>query len=92
MAKNKTIPTLQMFTDIYRDSAGKSECGDVKFMGIACIPAIPVILKSPQSDFHVKIVGILTLQVYPTLNVGKSCNKITFVDISVKFVGISCKF
>ena len=29
---------------------------------------------------------------YPTLNVGKSCNKIIFVDISVKFVGISCKF
>ena len=29
---------------------------------------------------------------YPTLNVGKSCKKIIFVDISVKFVGISCKF
>ena len=28
------------------------------------IPAIPVILKSPHSDFHVKAVGILTLQVY----------------------------
>ena len=56
--------TLQMFTGIYRDSAGKLECGDFKFMGIACIPAIPVILKSPHSDFHVKIVGILTLQGY----------------------------
>ena len=33
--------TLQMFTGIYRDSAGKSECGDFKFMGIACIPTIP---------------------------------------------------
>ena len=55
---------LQMFTGIYRDSAGKSECGDFKFMGIACIPAIPVILKSPHSDFHVKIRGILTLQGY----------------------------
>ena len=54
--------TLQMFTGIYRDSAGKSECGDFKFMGIAYIPAIPVILKSPHSD--VKIVGILTLQGY----------------------------
>ena len=56
--------TLQMFTGIYRDSAGKSECGDFKFMGIACIPAIPVILKSPHSDFNVKIAGILTLQGY----------------------------
>ena len=35
--------TLQMFTGIYRDSAGKSEYRDFKFMGIACIPAIPVI-------------------------------------------------
>ena len=56
--------TLQMFTGNYRDSTGKSECRDFKFMGIACIPAIPVILKSPHSDFHVKIVGILTLQGY----------------------------
>ena len=32
-----------MFTGVYRVSAGKSECGDFKFMGIACIPAIPVI-------------------------------------------------
>ena len=55
--------TLQMFTGIYRDSVGKSECGEFKFMGIACIPAI-VILKSSRSDFHVKIVGILTLQGY----------------------------
>ena len=43
-----------MFTGVYRVSAGKSECGDFKFMGIACIPAIPVILKSPHSDFHCK--------------------------------------
>ena len=55
---------LQMFTGIYRDSAGKSECGDFKFMGIACIPTIPVILTSPHSDFHLKIVGTLTLQGY----------------------------
>ena len=34
------LPTLQMFTGIYRDSVGKS----------------------PHSDFHVKIVRILTLQ------------------------------
>ena len=53
-----------MFTGIYRDSAGKSECRDFKFMEIACIPAIRVILKSPHSDFKVKIVGNLTLQGY----------------------------
>jgi hypothetical protein len=35
--------TLQMFTGNYWDSTGKSECRDFKFMGIACIPAIPVI-------------------------------------------------
>ena len=55
---------LQMFTGVYRVFTGKSECGDFKFMGIACIPAIPAILKSPHSDFNVKIVGILTLQGY----------------------------
>ena len=54
-----TYCTLQMFTGNYRVFAGKSECKDFK-----CIPAIPVILKSPHSDFHVKIVGILTLQGY----------------------------
>ena len=53
-----------MFTGNYRDFAGKSECRDFKFMGIACIPAIPVILKTPHFDFHVKIVEILTLQGY----------------------------
>ena len=40
--------TLQMFTGIYRDSAGKLECGDFKFMGIACIPAIPVFFEVNQ--------------------------------------------
>ena len=30
---------------IYRDFARKLECGDFKFMGIACIPAILVIKK-----------------------------------------------
>ena len=43
-----------MFTGIYRVSMGKSECGDFKFMRFACIPAIPVILKSLHSDFHRK--------------------------------------
>ena len=62
--KAKVKGTLQMFTGVYRVSTGKSECRDFKFMGITCIPAIPVILKSPHSDFHVKIVGILTLQGY----------------------------
>ena len=41
-------PTLQMFTGNYRDSTGKSECRDFKFMGIACIPAIPVIFEVNQ--------------------------------------------
>ena len=49
--------TLQMFTGNYSDSTEKSECRDFKFMGISCIPAIPVILKSPHSDFNVKIAG-----------------------------------
>ena len=39
--------TLQMFAGNCRDSTGKSECRDFKFRRIACIPAIPVILKSP---------------------------------------------
>ena len=56
--------TLQMFAGNCRDFVGKSECRDFKFMGIACIPAIPVIFKSPHSDFNVKIAGILTLQRY----------------------------
>ena len=30
--------TLQMFTGIYGGFIGKSECGDFKFMGIACYP------------------------------------------------------
>ena len=53
--------------NVYRDLqglCGKIGVWDFKFMGIACIPAISVILKSPHSDFHVKIVGILTLQGY----------------------------
>ena len=44
----KEESTLQMFAGNYRDSTGKcrkKECRDFKFMGIACIPAIPVILK-----------------------------------------------
>ena len=34
-----------MFAGIYRVFTGKSECGDFKFTGIACIPAIPVIFE-----------------------------------------------
>ena len=71
-----------MFAGNYRDSTGKSECRDFKFMGIACIPAIPVFLKSPQSDFHCNIcrefdfTGIL--QGFPALDVGKPCNNLNF--------------
>ena len=66
-----------MFTGNYKDSAGKSECRDFKFMGIACIPAIPVVLKSPYSDFHYSIcrefdfTGILWG--FPALDIGKPC-------------------
>ena len=49
-----------MFTGIYRDSTGKSECGDFKFMGIACIPAIPVI-------FEANTEGPLLMQIFETL-------------------------
>ena len=90
------MTTLQMFAGIYRDFAGKSECRDFKFMGIACIPAIPVILKSPHSDFHCNIcrefafTGILWG--FPALDVGKPCNNLIFGDIHAKFAGISCKF
>ena len=38
----------QTFAGIYRDFAEKSECGDFKFTGIACIPAIPVIFEVDQ--------------------------------------------
>ena len=38
-----------MFAGIYRDFAGKAECGDFKFTGIACIPAIPVIFEVNQN-------------------------------------------
>ena len=91
--------TLQMFAGNYRDSAGKSECRDFKFMGIACIPAIPVILKSPHSDFHYNIcrefdfTGILWG--FPALDVGKPCNNLIFGDIlqgfPVNFKLITCK-
>ena len=37
-----------MFAGIYRDFAGKLECGNFKFTGIACIPAIPVIFEVNQ--------------------------------------------
>ena len=33
-----TFSTLQMFAGIYGGFIGKSECGDFKFMGIACNP------------------------------------------------------
>ena len=37
-----------MIAGIYMDFAGKSECGDFKFTGIACILAIPVIFEVDQ--------------------------------------------
>ena len=56
--------TLQMFTGNYRDSAGKLECRDFKFMGIAGIPAIPVILKSQTLISIIIFAGNLILQGY----------------------------
>ena len=43
--------------NVYRElqGAGKLECRDFKFMGIAFIPTIPVILKSPHFYFHCNI-------------------------------------
>jgi len=85
-----------MFTGNYRVFAGKLNCGDFKFMGIACIAAIPVILKYPHSDFHCNIyrefafTGILWG--FPALDEGKPCNNLIFGDILAKFAGISCKF
>jgi hypothetical protein len=48
-----------MFEGNYRDSTGKLECRDFKFMGIACIFVVPVIFKYPQS---VIFAGNLILQ------------------------------
>ena len=86
-----------MFTGNYRDSTGKSECREFKSMGIAYyIPAIPVILKSPHSDFYHNIcreydfTGILWG--FPALYVGKPCNNLIYGDIYAKYAGISCKF
>ena len=60
---SKLTAALQMFTGNYRDSTGKSECRD-KFTGIACIPAIPVILKSHTLSSIVIFAGNLILQGY----------------------------
>ena len=56
--------TLQMFTGNYRDFTGKSECRDFKFMGIACIPAIPVTFKTHSLISIVIFKGNLILQGY----------------------------
>ena len=91
---NFTIRHNPTYTaNVYRVFAGKSEWGDFKFMGIACIA---VILKSPHSDFHYNIsrefdfTGILWG--FPALDIGKPYNNLIFGDIHAKFVGISCKF
>ena len=71
-----------MFTGNYRDSTGKSECRDFKFMGIACIPANPVFLKSLQSDFHCNICREFDLtrilRGFPALDIGNPCNNLIF--------------
>ena len=60
LQESQRSPILLKRKDYY--VVGKPCNMHINIMGIACIPAIPVILKSPHSDFHVKIVGILTLQ------------------------------
>ena len=64
--------TLQMFTGNYRDSTGKSECRDFIFMGIACIPAIPVTFKTQNLISIVIFEGNMILQGFPALDVGKT--------------------
>ena len=39
-----------MFAEIYRDFTGKLECGGFKFLGIACIPAIPIIFEVNRKE------------------------------------------
>ena len=58
------VTTLQMFTGNYRDFAGRLEYRDFKFMGIACIPAIPVIFKTHTLISIVIFEGNLILQGY----------------------------
>ena len=70
----KTIGTLQMFAGIYRDFAGKSECGDFKFTGIACIPAIPVIFEVNQNkkcDNYMHFTGHVLQPHHSNLNISK---------------------
>ena len=54
----------QMFAGIYRDFAEKSECGDFKFTGIACIPAIPVIFEVDQKKVWTFYIYILFIKIF----------------------------
>ena len=56
--------TLQMFAGIYREFAGKSECRDFKFTGIACIPAIAVIFEVNQKK-SVDFLYLLFTKIFP---------------------------
>ena len=53
-----------MFAGNYRDSTGKSECRDFKFIGIAWIPAIPVTFTTHTPISIVIFEGNLILQGY----------------------------
>ena len=54
--RKKKVSTLQMFAGNYRDSTGKSECRDFKFMGIACTYTHnPCNFEIPHSYFHCNI-------------------------------------
>ena len=54
-----------MFEGIYRDFAGKSECGDFKFTGIACTAEIPVIFEVNQKK-SVDFLYILFVKIFQT--------------------------
>ena len=69
-----------MFSGIYRDFAGKSECGDFKFTGIACIPAIPVIFEVNQKK-------VWTFYIYTLFRFFKFPNNFCR---DFKFTGIAC--
>ena len=90
------VTTLQMFTGNYRDSTGKSQCRDFKFMGIACIPAIPITFKTHTLISIVIFEGNLILLGYYRDSLhqmqGKPCNNPIFGEIHVKYAAISCKF
>ena len=80
-----------MFAGIYRDFAGKSECGDFKFTGIACIPTSPVIFevnKKKVWTFYIYI--LLRFFKFPYNFCGLSGVHVIFVIITCTLQGMFC--